>query len=182
MQNGCCWFGVTLPKGGKYVNPLFQDRPGPAPEVVIEGVLGVRRPTSNLEAGPSGPAPTGAAEAGLPATAGNSEPAALAWAPGELEGRGSGAMEAAAGVGVGWPGTGAGAGAAVQEAGGLQVQVAVQHPLQAGTPHAPVQQQQSLLQQELQRLQRMRQDIGDRQLEVHHSLGWGGCGVVYKGE
>lgn len=35
---------------------------------------------------------------------------------------------------------------------------------------------------EMQRLDRLRQEIGDRHLEVHHSLGWGGCGVVYKGE
>ncbi|EFJ41519.1 hypothetical protein VOLCADRAFT_98524 [Volvox carteri f. nagariensis] len=30
-------------------------------------------------------------------------------------------------------------------------------------------------------LDRLRREIGDRHLEVQHSLGWGGCGVVYKG-
>ncbi|KAG2494464.1 hypothetical protein HYH03_007516 [Edaphochlamys debaryana] len=34
---------------------------------------------------------------------------------------------------------------------------------------------------ELQRLDKLQREIGDRHLEVHHSLGWGGCGVVYKG-
>eukprot|EP00198_Chlamydomonas_reinhardtii_P002621 XP_001691957.1 predicted protein [Chlamydomonas reinhardtii] len=34
---------------------------------------------------------------------------------------------------------------------------------------------------EMQRLDRVQREIGDRHLEVHHSLGWGGCGVVYRG-
>ncbi len=42
-------------------------------------------------------------------------------------------------------------------------------------------QQQLSPRMEMQRLDRLRQEIGDRHLEVHHSLGWGGCGVVYKG-
>lgn len=35
---------------------------------------------------------------------------------------------------------------------------------------------------ELQKLMQLSDDIKDRQLEVHQSLGWGGYGVVYKGE
>lgn len=35
---------------------------------------------------------------------------------------------------------------------------------------------------DMQQLDRLRRDIGDRHLEVQHSLGWGGCGVVYKGK
>ncbi|GLI67387.1 hypothetical protein VaNZ11_011570 [Volvox africanus] len=34
---------------------------------------------------------------------------------------------------------------------------------------------------DMQQLDRLRHEIGDRHLEVQHSLGWGGCGVVYKG-